>query len=150
MRKERRFLLPVVACLILLGMALAFDRRFVPFSHMSRKPELGIYIYSPTALFAFVGLVQFLRGRIWPAVAFAIGLICTGLFHQYVVGFSYGNPGYMAPTGHTAAPFVSVVAYSFAFLIVWGIVRVSRRERRTDSQDDPSVPREDQENSRST
>lgn len=134
MRIEQRCIIPPLAFLILLGLAMAFDQKFVSFSDMSRKPLLGVFLYFPTALFALVGLIQFLRGRTWSAVAFTAGLIVTGLFHQSVIGFSYGNPGYMIPSGHIVAQLVSVVAYSISFLVAWGIARVSQRKRGTDLQ----------------
>lgn len=124
MRIERKYIIPALAFLILLGLAMAFDQKFVSFSDMIHNPLAGIFIYFPTALFALIGLIQFLRGRTWPAVAFTAGLIGTGLFHQSVIGFSYGNPGYMFPSGHIVAPLVSLVAYSISFLVVWGITRV--------------------------
>ena len=137
MRIKRRFVIPALAFLILVGLAMAFDQKFVSFSDMRRKPLMGIFIYSPTALFALIGLLQFLRGRTWPAVAFTAGLIGTGLFHQYVIGFSYGNPGYMFPSGHIVAPIVSVAAYSVSLLGAWGIVRASQCKRGTNFQNDP-------------
>jgi len=132
MRIKKRFIVPALALPILFGLAMAFDQQFVSSSDMRNKPIMGIVLYSPTVLFAFIGLIQFLRGRTWPAVAFTVGLIGTGLFHQSVIGFSYGNPGYMIPSGHIVAPFVSIAAYSISFLVVWGIVRVSQRKRRND------------------
>ena len=91
---------------------------------------MAIYIYAPTVLFAILGTVQLFRGRLWPAAAFAMGLVATGLFHQQVVGDSYGNPGYMIPAGHIAAPLVSGVAYAVCFLGAWALVRVWKRREK--------------------
>ncbi len=69
-------------------------------------------------------------------IAFAVGLMCTGLFHQFVASEAYGNPGYMAGTGHIAAPVVSLVAYLAAFLGGWAVAGATRRLRRAISHDD--------------
>jgi len=87
-----------------------------------------VYIYAPTAFFAALGVIQLFRGRLWPAVAFTAGLIGTGLFHQYVIGTSHGNPGYMFPGGHIVAPLVSIAAYAISLLGAWGIARVFQRK----------------------
>ncbi|UPW20111.1 hypothetical protein M0C34_07575 [Agarivorans sp. TSD2052] len=118
---------------------MAFDKKFLSLSEMRSNFAFAIYIYFPTLIFAFVGTLQFLRGRNWPIVAFTAGLFGTAIFHQCVVGFSYGNPGYMVPGGHIVAPLVSIVAYLFTFLIAWGITRVLQRKRRSNSQIDENL-----------
>ena len=105
---------------------MTFDQRLVS---IEREPALAVYLYAPTAFFALIGMIQFSRKRDWPAFAFALGLIATGLFHQSVVGMSHGNPGYMFPGGHLAAPIVSVLAYALSFLGVWVVVKTSQRMR---------------------
>ncbi len=129
MQLNRRYAIPALALLVLLGVTLAFDRHFVSLSELGHKPVMAIYIYAPTVFFAVLGVIQFRRGRFWPVVGFAAGLIFTGLFHQAVIGASHGNPGYMFPGGHMVAPFVSVIAYSISLLGAWGIARVSQRKR---------------------
>ena len=103
---------------------MTFDQRLVS---IKRESALAAFIYAPTAFFAVIGTIQLLRKRYWPAVAFTLGLIATGLFHQTVIGAYHGNPGYMFPGGHIAAPIVSVVAYSLSFLGAWLIIKFSRR-----------------------
>ena len=105
---------------------MAFDRRFVSFAVFRSNPLFVLLIYAPSALFGTVALVQLIRSRIWPAAAFSGGLIGTGIIHQAVADQSYGNPGYMVPIGHLAAPVASLVAYSACFLIAWLAVKVSR------------------------
>ena len=113
----------VLIFLLLIGVDLAFDKRFVPLSTLSSHPLFVIIIYVPTAFFLGLALVQLIRRRVWPAVSFAFGLIGTGFVHQWVADESYGNPGYMVPLGHLAAPLASMIAYSVSFLIVWIVVK---------------------------
>ena len=126
MRVFRWLFLGAIAVLIMLGADLAFDRRFVPLAGFWNRPLYAILIYAPTAVFATVALIQVFRRRLWPAAAFSAGLIGTGVFHQWVASQSYNNPGYMFPTGHLAAPVVSVVAYSTSFLVAWLVIKVFR------------------------
>lgn len=126
---DRKYAIAALVLLVLLGVVLAFDTRFVSLSELRHKPSMALYIYAPSAFFAVLGVIQIIRGRFWPAVAFAAGLIGTGLFHQYVIGMSHGNPGYMFPGGHIVAPLVSVAAYSISLLGAWGLARVSQRRR---------------------
>jgi len=128
MRFNRWLIGPALILLVLFGATLAFDRRFVPLSDLKNIPIFVAFIYAPTAFFAIIGAIQFYRKRIWPALAFAAGLIGTGLFHQSVIDVSYGNPGYMVATGHIFAPLVSIAAYSISFLAAWGIARVGSAE----------------------
>jgi len=130
MTMSRRFAIPALALLVLLGGAMAFDRRFVSLVDVRQKPAMAIYIYAPTAFFAILAAIQLFRGRLWPGVAFAVGLMVTGMFHQYVAGMSHGNPGYMFPGGHIVAPIVSGLAYLVCFLAAWAGVRASQRKRR--------------------
>ena len=132
MRIGRIFTIAALLLLVVLGAALVFDQRLVS---IRRESALAAYIYAPTAFFAVIGMIQFHRGRYWPAVAFTVGLIVTGLFHQNVIGMYHGNPGYMFPGGHIAAPIVSVVAYSISFLGAWVIARTSRRLRLQSASD---------------
>ena len=134
MRLDRRLSIPALVLLGLLGATLAFDQRFVSLSELRHKPSMVAYIYGPTAFFAVLGVIQILRGRFWPAMAFAAGLVGTGMFHQYVIGMSHGNPGYMFPGGHIVAPLVSVAAYSISLLGAWGLARVSQRRRGPNTQ----------------
>ena len=129
MRITRWLIFGVVVLLLLFGAALAFDRRFVPLSDVIYNPLFVALIYAPTAIFSTISLIQLRRGRTWPAIAFTAGLIGTGSFHQSVIDISYGNPGYMIPSGHLGAPVVSVIAYSVSFLVIWCIVRVGNSER---------------------
>jgi fucose 4-O-acetylase-like acetyltransferase len=133
MRLNRRHTIPVLVLLVLLGVTLAFDQRFVSLSELTHKPAMVVYIYAPTAFFAVLGVIQFRRGRFWPAMAFAAGLIVTGLFHQSVIDASHGNPGYMFPAGHMIAPLVSFAAYSISLLGAWGVARVLQRKREMSS-----------------
>ena len=133
MQLNRKLTIPPLLLLVLLGAAMTFDQRLVS---IKREAALAAYIYAPTVIFAVIGIVQFSRKRFWPAVAFTLGLMATGLFHQSVVGAYHGNPGYMFPGGHIAAPIVSVVAYSLSFLGVWGAIKVWRRMRGASSQND--------------
>ncbi len=122
----RRSLIVVLLFVVLLGASMAFDARFVPLSWVSSNPLFVIIIYSPTIICAFIVVRQLFRHRIWPAAAFSIGLVCTGFFHQWIAGQSYGNPGYMVPIGHIFAPALSMVAYLASFLVFWVIVRFSK------------------------
>jgi len=124
MRLNRWLIFAALVLLVLLGAYFSFDHRFVPLSDLTDRPVFVAFIYAPTAFFATIGAIQFYRKRTWPAVAFTAGLIGTGLFHQFVIGVSYGNPGYMIASGHIVAPLVSIVAYSISFLVAWGIARV--------------------------
>ena len=108
---------------ILVGADLAFDHRFVPMATLNNSPLFVVLIYFPTVLFAVFTFFKLRRGRVWSLTAFAIGLIGTGLFHQNVAEESYGNPGYMIPAGHIAAPIVSLTAYIVSFLGVWAAVK---------------------------
>lgn len=125
---------------------MSFDQKFLSFSDMRRYPLPSIYIFFPTVLFSLISLFQFLRGRTWPTVSFTAGLIGTGLFHQYVVGFSYGNPDYMMPAGHMAAPLVSIMAYSITFIVAWAIARGSQSKRGNSSEDKLKRYRSNNEN----
>lgn len=118
----RKLFAVAIVVLIFLGAILASDPRFISHSALSRNPLLAAFLYGPTVIFAVVAVAGWWNGRLWPAAAFAIGLMGTGLFHQYVAGEAYGNPGYMAPTGHIAAPIVSITAYLVSFLGGWAIV----------------------------
>ena len=128
---NRKFSIPVLLLAVLLGAALVFDQRLVS---IRRESAVAAVLYAPTVFFAVIGLIQFLRGRYWPAVAFTAGLFVTGLFHQYVVGMYHGNPGYMFPAGHIFAPIVSVTAYSISFLGAWLIARKLRPINGTNSE----------------
>ena len=108
--------------LIPIGTDIAFDKHFVPLSTLSSHPLFVIIINVPTVFFLSLTLVQLLQRRVWPAVAFAFGLICTGFVHQWVADGSYGNPGYMVPLRHLAAPLASIIAYLVSFLVVWIVV----------------------------
>jgi len=131
MRLIRKFSIPVLLLAALLGAALVFDQRLVS---IRRESAVAAVLYAPTVFFAVIGLIQFLRGRYWPAVAFTVGLFVTGLFHQYVVGMYHGNPGYMFPAGHIFAPIVSVTAYLISFLGAWLITRKARPKNGTNSR----------------
>ena len=124
MRFIKVFLAVAIIPLVLIGTDLAFDKRFVPLSVLRSHPLFAIVIYVPTVLFLFLSLAQLIRHRLWPAIAFTFGLIGTGLFHQWVAAGSYGNPGYMVPIGHLAAPLVSLAAYLSSFLAIWLIVKL--------------------------
>lgn len=131
---NRKQAVPALALLVLLGAALAFDRRFISLSELRHRPAMVAFVYAPTAFFAVLGVIQWLRGRFWPAVAFAAGLVGTGLFHQYVVGMSHGNPGYMFPAGHIVAPLVSLAAYSISLLGVWVVAKALQHKREIKPQ----------------
>lgn len=130
---SRKLTVSSLVALILVGAVMAFDQRFVSISEIIRNPVAALYYFAPTLLFTLIAVVQFRKKRIWPVAAFTIGLFTTGLFHQYVVQMSYGNPGYMFPGGHIIAPFVSGAAYLVAFLIAWIIARVLNRKQVVDS-----------------
>ena len=125
----RKLAVFISAALILVGAELAFDDRFVPLVALKNRPLFVVLIYFPTVFFAVFTLFKLRRGRVWPLTAFAIGLIGTGLFHQMVAEESYGNPGYMIPGGHVAAPVVSLTAYLAAFLGLWAVVRAVERAK---------------------
>ncbi len=80
---------------------------------------LVMYICTPTMVFGAIGFWQLRRGNRWHFYAFSAGLFLTGVFHQYVVGMSYNNPGYMSPAGHLFAPFFSTASYLAAWLGGW-------------------------------
>lgn len=117
----RKLAIIIATILILVGVGLAFDHRFVPKAMLKNSPLFVVFIYLPTVCFAVLTLFKLGRGRVWSLTAFAIGLIGTGLFHQFVAEDSYGNPGYMIPAGHIAAPIVSLTAYIASFLGVWAV-----------------------------
>lgn len=133
MQVSRKLTIPPLLLLVLLGAGLTFDQRLVS---IRNEPALAVYLYAPTAFFAVIGMIQCFRKRYWPAVAFTLGLIATGLFHQNVVDMYHGNPGYMFPGGHIAAPIVSVTAYVLSFLGAWVVVKTSQRMRGANSQND--------------
>ena len=132
MRLNRKLTISVLLILVSLGAVMVFDPRLVS---VTRETALAVYIYAPTVLFAFIGMIQWRRKCYWPAVAFTTGLLGTGLFHQSVVGMYHGNPGYMFPAGHIFAPIVSVTAYLLSFFVAWLIVKASRRMRGTKPQE---------------
>ncbi len=125
----RKLAIFISAILILVGAELAFDHRFVPMVALNNRPLFVVLIYFPTVFFAVLTLFKLRRGRVWPMIAFAIGLISTGLFHQKVAQESYGNPGYMIPGGHVAAPVVSLTVYLTTFLGLWAVVRAVERTK---------------------
>ena len=133
MKRYRKLTIFPLLLLVLLGVVLTFDQRLVS---IKNEPAMAVYLYAPTALFVVIGIIQCFRRRYWPAVAFTLGLIGTGLFHQYVIGMYHGNPGYMFPGGHLVAPIVSVAAYSLSFLGAWVTVKMCRRMQGTNSQSD--------------
>lgn len=132
---SRKLTILVIVLLIFLGAVLASDPRFVPPSRLIRNPLLFAYLYAPTIFFAVIAWIKFKSGRVWVAAAFAVGLLCTGLFHQYVAADTYGNPGYMFPAAHMVAPVVSLAAYLVALLGGWIVVRTMQKVRRVISQD---------------
>jgi len=134
MRLGRKLSLVPIVILIFFGAIMALDPRFVSHSELARKPLLTAFLFGPTIVFAVIAVVRFRKGQTWPAAAFAVGMMCTGLFHQTVVGASYGNPGYMFPGGHLIAPIVSLVAYLISFLGGWIIVRATQKIRQVISQ----------------
>lgn len=125
-RAAKGVLVAALIILLLLGVSLAFDSRFLPVSALRNNLAFAIFVYLPTLAFAGIALWQLLRRRLWPAAAFTVGLAGTGVWHQLVADASYGNPGYMVPTGHMMAPAVSMVAYCLAFIVAWLIVKASR------------------------
>lgn len=126
---------------VLIGLAMTFNPKFFSASDIAQNPLAGIFIFFPTGLFTLIAVVQFGRGTLWPAVAFAVGLIVTGLFHLSVAGYSYGNPGYMFPGGHIVAPFVSLAVYLTSFLVGWGVTVLIRRVRESKDQSiEPEKP----------
>ena len=128
MAVSRKVASSMLALLILVGTVMVLDQRFVSVSVFMREPVSALYLFGPSLLFAIAGTWHYRRGRLWPAFAFATGLFATGLFHQYVINLSDGNPGYMFPAGHIIAPIVSFVAYTLAFLVIWGISRLLRKK----------------------
>jgi len=136
MHLGRKLLSVAIVVLVFLGAILASDPRFISHSALARNPLLAAVLYGPTVIFAVVAVTSWRNGRIWPAAAFAIGLMCTGLFHQYVAGEAYGNPGYMAPTGHIAAPIVSLAAYLISFLGGWVVVASMTKLSQAISKDE--------------
>ena len=136
MRIVRVTLIVVLLFLVLLGASMAFDARFIPLSSLTNNPLFVGIIYGPTVIFALIAVAQLFRHRIWPAAAFSIGLVGTGLCHQWIAEKSYGNPGYMVPIGHMVAPVVSMVFYLASFLAVWVIVKFLRLRIRRLSKED--------------
>jgi len=134
MRLGRKLSVVVIVILIFLGAILASDPRFVSHSELARNPLLIAFLYGPTIVFAVIAATKFRKGEIWAAAAFAVGLMGTGLFHQFVAGATYGNPGYMVPMAHLVAPVVSLVAYLVSFLGGWIVLRVTQRIRGANSQ----------------
>lgn len=134
---SRKLLVVVIVITIFLGAILASDPRFISHSALLRNPFLLVFLFGPTIIFAVIAAVKWRNGQIWQLAAFAIGLVCTGIFHQVVAGEAYGNPGYMAPAGHIAAPAVSLAAYLLAFFGSWAVVAVTNKLRRKISHDDP-------------
>ena len=133
MHLGRKVLATGVVIVVFLGAVLASDPRFVSHSTLAGNPILAAFIYGPTILFAVIAVIKWRNGRIWPAVAFAVGLMCTGLFHQIVAGAAYGNPGYMFPASHILAPIVSLAAYLVSFLVGWIVVIGTHKIRRARS-----------------
>ena len=119
-----------LALVVLAGGAMALDPRFLRYSEYLRNPAMAAYIFGPTVLFLLIAGLS-LPKRVWPTVAFSLGLLFTGVFHQYVVSISDGNPGYMFPAGHIFAPFFGAAGYLVSFLVVWGVRRVISRPRTT-------------------
>jgi hypothetical protein len=134
MRLGRKLLIVGIVVFIFIGAILASDPRFVSHSVLAHNPLLMVFIYSPTIVFAVIAVVKFRNGQIWTAAAFAVGLMCTGLFHQVVAGGTYGNPGYMFPAAHIVAPVASLAIYLVSFLGGWIVVRVTQKMRRANSQ----------------
>jgi len=134
MRLGRKLSVVVIVILIFLGAILATDPRFVSHSELARNPLLSAFLYGPTIVFAVIAVVKFRNGRIWVAAAFAVGLMCTGLFHQFVAGATYGSPGYVFPVAHVVAPVVSLVAYLVSFLGGWTVMMATQKIRRAKSQ----------------
>jgi len=134
MRLGRKLSVVVIVILIFLGAILATDPRFVSHSELARNPLLIAILYGPTIVFAVIAVVKFRKGQIWPAAAFAVGLMCTGLFHQFAAGTTYGNPGYGISVAQVVAPVVSLVAYLISFLGGWTVVIATHKIRRAKSQ----------------
>ena len=132
----RKLFVVVIVLTILWGAILASDPRFISGSEVLRNPFLLVFLYGPTIIFAIISASKWRHGQIWPMAAFAIGLLCTGLFHKIVAGAAYGNPGYMIPAGHIAAPAVSLAAYLIAFLSSWAVVRVAQSLHRRNTRDE--------------
>ena len=130
---SRKLTVSSLVALILVGAVMAFDQRFVSISVLLREPQSFLYLFTPTIIFAVIAVVQYRKKRIWPVAAFAAGLFATGLFHQYVVLMSDGNPGYMFPAGHIIAPFVSATAYLLSILFAWIFAWVLKRRKTVDS-----------------
>lgn len=141
MHLSRKLLVVGIAILIILGAILATDPRFISHSTLAQRPYLIAILYGPTVTFAVIAAIQFRKDRIWPAAAFAIGMMCTGMFHQFVAGEAYGNPGYMAPTGHIAAPIVSLAAYLISFLGGWAVVASMTKLSQAISKDEQEESR---------
>ncbi len=131
MHTGRKLLIVVIVIAVFLGATLATDPRFIPHSRILRNPFLLVFLFGPTIIFAIIAVINWRKGQIWQLAAFAIGLMCTGLFHRFVAGESYGNPGYMVATGHIAAPAVSLAAYLAAFFGTWAAVSLTQKLRRT-------------------
>ena len=131
MRLSRKFLTIGITVVVFLGGILASDPRFIP----RANPVLIAFIFGPTILFAVIAVVKWRNGLIWPAAAFAVGLMFTGLFHQMVAGETYGNPGYMFAGLHIVAPLVSLAAYLLSFLSSWIVVWSAHKLGRARSGD---------------
>ncbi len=136
MHTGRKLLVVVIVITVFLGAILALDPRFIPYSGILRNPFLLIFLFGPTIFFAILAVIKWRKGQIWQLAAFAIGLMCTGLFHQFVAGEADGNPGYTVPATHIAAPAVSLAAYLAAFFGTWAVLRVTKKLRRTILHDD--------------
>lgn len=115
---------------------MAFDHRFIPLATFRNNPLFVALVYCPTAFFAILALLRLRHGQLLPLAAFAIGLIATGLFHQSLIAETYGDPGYMIPIGHFAAPIVSAAAYTTSLLAARTAGRVLQGKRETDSGGD--------------
>jgi len=126
--KPIKFSNMVIAILALWGAWIAFDQRFFHWMEFIDRPVQGLFLYFPTLLFALLALFKWQQGRRWSPAAFTVGLFITGLFHQMVIGQSHNNPGYMFPVGHILAPFVSLVAYTVSFILVWWFARNPRHD----------------------
>jgi len=134
MRLGRNLSVVAIVILIFLGAMLATDPRFVSHSVLARNPLLIVILYGPTIVFAVIAVVKFRNGQTWPAAAFAVGLMCTGLFYQFAAGTTHGDPGYGISVAQVVAPVVSLVAYLVSFLGGWTVVIATQKIRRAKSQ----------------
>jgi len=134
MRVNRILAIVVLVFLVLVGAGLAFDHRFIPLVTLNNNPLFVALVYCPTVFFAVFTMFKLRRGQLWPLTGFALGLIGTGLFHQSVAADTYGNPGYMVPIGHFAAPFVSMAAYTVSLIGAWAIAKALRSKQDTNTE----------------